>query len=177
MTPLLRLYFLVFIVFTAVEGVFAIWAAARLSLGPGQVGYILAYGGMITILVQGGLIGRLTHYCGEKWLVITALGLLASALFLLANADNMKSLILAMTLLALAMSLHNPAMQSLLSQQAPEERRGLVMGAAQSTMSLARVIGPVWGAQAFALFSPSAPYWIGEPSPFYSSRLEPKCWQ
>ena len=160
-TPLLRLYFLVFLVFTAVEGVFAIWAAARLSLGPGQVGYILAYGGMITILVQGGLIGRLASQCGEKWLVIAALAFLSSALFLLAIADNIPILIVAMTLLALAMSLHNPSMQSLLSQQAPEEKRGLVMGAAQSTMSLARVIGPVWGAQAFALFSPTAPYWIG----------------
>ena len=160
-TPLLRLYFLVFLVFTAVEGVFAIWAAARLSLGPGQVGYILAYGGMITILVQGGLIGRLASQCGEKWLVIAALAFLSSALFLLAIADNTPILIVAMTLLALAMSLHNPSMQSLLSQQAPEEKRGLVMGAAQSTMSLARVIGPVWGAQAFALFSPTAPYWIG----------------
>ena len=160
-TPLLRLYFLVFLVFTAVEGVFAIWAAARLSLGPGQVGYILAYGGMITILVQGGLIGRLASQCGEKWLVIAALAFLSSALFLLAIADNTPILIIAMTLLALAMSLHNPSMQSLLSQQAPPEKRGLVMGAAQSTMSLARVIGPVWGAQAFALFSPTAPYWIG----------------
>ncbi|MFK7866694.1 MAG: MFS transporter [Alphaproteobacteria bacterium] len=158
---LLLLYFSVFLVFTAIEGVFAIWAAAKLGYGPKQVGYLLAYGGFITILVQGGLIGRLSKSIGEVNCVKLALLSLFLALFSFIIADGILMLLLGMGLLALAMGLHNPGMQSLISKAAPDHHKGRVLGTAQSVMSLARVLGPAWGGIVFGLYGVSAPYMVG----------------
>lgn len=158
---LILLYFAVFLVFTAVEGVFAIWAAAKMGFGPKQVGYLLAYGGLITIFIQGGLIAKLAKTIGEAKTVILALINLAIALALFGISDHLWEILLAMSFLALAMGLHNPSMQSLISQNAPEAHRGRIMGTAQSAMSFARILGPAWGAQAFGLIDISAAFWIG----------------
>ena len=160
-TPLLLLYFCVFIVFTAVEGVFAMWAFITLDFGPMEVGYILAFGGFITIGIQGGLIGYLTGKLGEQRVVLCALIALMLALVGLYHTQSLAMLLLSMLLLALAMGLHNPAMQSLISLSAPDLHRGRVLGTAQSAMSLSRVLGPAWGAVIFGLFSVKTPFLIG----------------
>ncbi len=157
----LGLYFCVFLVFTSIEGIFAIWSATILNYGPSQVGMVLAYGGLITIFIQGGLIGKLTQKYGEAKVVMVAILCLMIALALLIATHSMMVLLLAMSFLSLAMGLHNPAMQSLISKSAPPEHQGLILGNAQSAMSFARVLGPAWGALSFGAFTAQTPHWIG----------------
>lgn len=159
--PFIFLYFAVFLVFTAVEGVFAIWAFVVLDYGPKEVGILLSYSGLITIFVQGGLIGKLSSRFGEQVVVRIGITSLFFSLIIFSMTTSLIGLIVAISLLSLAMGLHSPAMQSLISRVAPIEYRGSVMGTAQSTMSMARVLGPAWGTLAFGFISPQAPFWIG----------------
>lgn len=157
---LVGLYFLVFLMFTGVEGVFALWAKDKFGLGASEVGYILGYSGIIMIIVQGG-IGRAVAKRGEGKVTVFAicclLGAFASAPFV----TGPLGILVPMGLFALAMGLHNPAMQSLLSRLAPDGRQGGVMGIAQSSMSMARIAGPAWAGAVFANFGPDWPFYVG----------------
>ncbi|MAO92096.1 MAG: hypothetical protein CMM81_11190 [Rhodospirillales bacterium] len=158
---LLVLHFTIHLVFTAMEGVFAIWAAAEFGLGARDVGYYLAFSGLITVLVQGGLVRRVVPIFGEARVIIFAAGTLTATMLAILIVDAPIMILLPMGLLAIGMGLHNPAMQSLLSQIAPKAMRGGTLGNAQSAQSFARILGPAWGAAVFSAFGPDSPFIIG----------------
>lgn len=160
-TGLLVIYFSVFLVWTGVEGVFALWSLREFNLGPADVGLFLGVGGVVSALVQGGLIGRLVKRYGESNIVITGVVILAISLIILQQASEIWMIYLVMSLFGVAMGLHTPAMQSLFSRVAPAGRQGEVMGAAQSANSLARVIGPAWAGFVFVNLGYSMPYLMG----------------
>ena len=157
----MAIYFCVFLVWTGFEGVFALWCLREFNLGPADVGMFLGFGGIITALVQGGLIGRLVKYYGEAKIIIIGVIILAVALMVLQQASEIWMIYAAMGMFGIAMGLHTPAMQSLFSRIAPEGRQGEVMGAAQSANSLARVIGPAWAGAVFVGYSHDMPYLMG----------------
>lgn len=158
---LLVLHFTVHLVFTAMEGVFAIWAYTRFGLGAREVGYYLAFSGLVTVIVQGGIVRRVVPMLGESKVVAIAVGLLAVTMLSIALVTTPLMILLPMGLLAIGMGLHNPALQSLLSQVAPENMKGGTMGNAQSAQSLARVAGPAWGAAAFSALGADSPFLLG----------------
>ncbi|RED48522.1 MFS transporter [Aestuariispira insulae] len=153
-------YFLISLMFTAVEGVFAIWAMAKFNLGPQDVGVFLVYSGVIMVLVQGG-IGRIVRKRGESKVSILAVAILLAAFVSVPFISGPNGIYIPMGLFALAMGLFNPAMQGLLSRCAPEGRQGGVMGIAQSGASLARVGGPAWAGFAFREMGADWPFLIG----------------
>lgn len=158
---LLGLYFCVFLVFTGVEGVFALWGAAKFGLEAKDIGLLLGFGGIVTALVQGGLVGRLTKKMGEGRLAVLAVWTLAISLILMTQVDEYYMIYFPMAFLAIAMGLHNPAMQSLISRVAPDDWKGGVMGTAQSVASLSRIAGPAWAGAAFTAFGPVSQFYIG----------------
>jgi DHA1 family tetracycline resistance protein-like MFS transporter len=158
---LLVLHFTVHLVFTAMEGVFAIWAAAEFGLGAREVGFYLAFSGLMTVLVQGGLVRRIVPMFGEARVIVFAAATLTATMVTILFVDAPLMILLPMGLLAIGMGLHNPAMQSLLSQIAPKAMRGGTMGNLQSAQSFARVLGPAWGAAVFSAFGSESPFIIG----------------
>lgn len=157
---LVGLYFLVFLMFTGVEGIFALWAKFKFGLGPSEVGYIMGYSGVIMIIVQGG-IGRVVAKRGEGKVTVFAICCLLAGFASAPFVTGPLGILVPMGLFALAMGLHNPAMQSLLSRSAPVGRQGGVMGIAQSAMSLARISGPAWAGAIFDVFGHDWPFYFG----------------
>lgn len=158
---LLVLHFTVHLVFTAMEGVFAIWAYTRFGLGAREVGYYLAFSGLVSVIVQGGVVRKVVPILGESKVVAIAVCLLTFAVLSIALVDAPILILVPMGLLALGMGLHGPALQSLLSQVAPDHMKGGTMGNAQSAQSLARVVGPAWGAAAFSALGMNSPFLLG----------------
>ncbi|MBP5858264.1 MFS transporter [Marivibrio halodurans] len=158
---LLLLYFLVALVFTALEGVFAVWGAAQFDLDARDVSYYLVFAGVITVIIQGGLVGRLSKRFGEARIALAAGVVLLAASLVLILVTSPLQIYLPMALLAIGMGLNNPACQSLLSRFAPKHLKGSVLGSAQSAQSLARIMGPAWAAWAFGALGPETPFMIG----------------
>lgn len=158
---LVAIYFSVFLVWTGIEGIFALWSLRKFDLGPADVGYFLGVGGIVTALIQGGLIGRLVKRYGEASLVMAGVVILAFSMFWLANSTAVWMIYAVMALFGIAKGFFTPAMQSLFSRLAPAGRQGEVMGAAQSSLSLARVLGPAWAVLVFVTLGHSAPFLIG----------------
>ena len=113
------------------------------------------------MLVQGGLVRRIVPIFGEAQVIIFAAGTLTATMLAILIVDAPVMILLPMGLLAVGMGLHNPAMQSLLSQIAPKAMRGGTLGNAQSAQSFARILGPAWGAAVFSAFGPDSPFIIG----------------
>jgi len=158
---LLLVFFLVILAFAGMEATFALWAMQQLSWGPEQVGYIFAYVGVLSAIMQGRLIGPLTRRLGEERLLLGGLVLIALGLLILPAARGLAGLIVAVTLLALGMGATQPSINSLISRGAGAEEQGEVMGVAQSVGSLSRVLGPVAAGVLFATLGRSFPFFWG----------------
>ena len=161
LSRLILIFFLVILAVAGMQSVFAIWAMPQLGWGPRQVGYVFAYVGLISAILQGGLIGRLTQRFGEERLLVCGLALIGLGLLVLPFAHDIALLGAVLTGLALGMGLMQPTLNSLISRQAGTEEQGEVMGVSQSIGSLSRVIGPFGAGFCFAEFGRNSPYFLG----------------
>jgi MFS transporter, DHA1 family, tetracycline resistance protein len=143
------------------ESTFALWAIAQFGWGPSQIGYVFAYIGMLSALLQGGLIGRLTRSFGEQRLLFCGLAMIGAGLLVLPFARSYVMLALAVSALAVGMGLTQPSLNSLISRRAGREEQGEVMGVSQSVGSLSRVLGPASAGFFFGEFGHNAAFFWG----------------
>ena len=161
LSRLILIFFLVILAFAGMESTFALWAIGQFGWGPRQVGYIFSYVGVISALLQGGLIGRLNRLFGEERLLVCGLVLIGAGLVALPFARGLALLAVAVSALALGMGLMQPSLNSLISRRAGRDEQGEVMGVSQSTGSLSRVLGPAAAGFFFAEFGRNAAFFWG----------------
>jgi DHA1 family tetracycline resistance protein-like MFS transporter len=155
--------FLATLVFAGMESMFALWSRRQFGWGPEQNGYLFAFVGAFSALIQGGLIGRLANRLGELPLVWVGAALLALGMLLIPQARSLALLLPAMTIVAAGFALMSPALNTLLSLHVGDAVRGGTMGVGRSATTLARVVGP---AAAGALFEG-----LGKDWPFYAGAI------
>jgi len=161
--PTLRTIVLVNLVFsiavTQLETLFAFFMMDRFRWDMRGVGFVLA--GMAIVMggIQGGGMKALSARHVERTLVMAGTWLLALGFAGLPLAPSVAWLLLPLLLAAVGRAIAQPALQSLVSLAARPEQRGMVMGAFQSSASLARVVGPPLGGLLYDLALP-APFWL-----------------
>jgi MFS family permease len=111
--------------------------------GPREIGYVFGYVGLLGIILQGGLIGRLVKRYGEAALVAAGFVALAVGYFGLGIATSFLLLVLTGTLAAFGNGVIRPALTSLITQQAGRQEQGVVLGLTQSLMSMASIVSPI----------------------------------
>jgi len=129
---------------------FALFAERRFTyqghpFGPREIGYVFGYVGLLGIILQGGLIGRLVKRFGEAMLVAAGFVALVIGYFGLGIASSFALLMLTGTLAAFGNGVIRPALTSLITQQAGRQEQGAVLGITQSLMSMASIVAPVVG--------------------------------
>ncbi len=140
---------------------FAVYTLNRYGLTPSQNALILVWLGVVSVIVQGGVVRRLLPKVGENRLASEALILSVVGYAAMAWSPNSGFLYLAIGIIAVGNGLGGPAMQGLLSRQADAHEQGTLMGVSASLSSLARVGGPLFAGAAFDHIGMSAPYWAG----------------
>ena len=158
---LLAVFLLVILAFAGMESTFALWAMRQFDWGPAQVGYALTYVGLLSAVMQGGLIGPLTSRLGEETLMLGGLALIALGLIGLPFARLLPELLVVLAALAIGMGAMQPSLNSLISRHAGAEEQGEVMGVAQSVGSLSRVLGPLIAGALFAGLGRGSPFLAG----------------
>jgi DHA1 family tetracycline resistance protein-like MFS transporter len=143
------------------ESTFALWAMRQFGWGPSQVAYVFAFVGVLSAILQGGLIGRLSRRFGEERLLLVGLALIGLGLLALPAARWLSLLAFVLAALAVGMGLVQPSLNSLISRRAGREEQGEVLGVSQSVGSLARVLGPLAAGFLFAEFGRNIPYLWG----------------
>ncbi|MBI5433840.1 MAG: MFS transporter [Planctomycetes bacterium] len=128
------------------------FAAARYA------GRYLFVVGMISALIQGGLIRRLVPRYGETRLAIAGPALLALGLAVVGGAPTFAWVIVGCVLLPCGFGLNNPSVGSLISRASPIDQQGAYLGLQQSLASLARMLGPALAGIVFDLWGPRSPF-------------------
>ena len=142
---------------TAAERSLANREAAGLSTS------ILAAVGITMVLVQGGLIGRLTRRYGEGTLLrVGTLGVTIGLLIMIAGGTvgAYPLMFVASVILAAGSALNMPSTTSLLSRSASAEHQGGLLGLGQSRAALGRVAGPTMAGALFQI-EPRLPLLVG----------------
>ncbi len=147
--------------FTAMEAVFALFTQQTFGWNATQNGYVFAYVGVIIVVMQGGLVGRLVKRWGERPLLIGGLALLSVGLILLPFSSSIGILLAALGLLSVGDGAVTPTSNALLSLASPDGRQGETLGLAQGIGSLGRIIGPLAAGWLFLTFGASAPFLVG----------------
>lgn len=145
--PVLLCMFTTSIGFAGVTALFTLVTAHRLGWTAQDNGWLFAYIGLMGVLVQGVLIGRLIPIFGEKKLVITGMALLMLGMFLLTGLPSESEgwIWLACTGIASGNGLTTPLLSGWASRLSDSRSQGVVLGLGQSMSSLGRLTGPFVG--------------------------------
>lgn len=164
-SPVLRRYALVALMttvgFAGFEATFSLFGAERFGLTEGSASIVFLCVGVVLVAVQGGLVGPLTSRAGSSGLLTVGLVLVAGGLFVLAFTWSWGALAVSLALLAVGQGLAAPSLTNLVTEAAPPDRRGEVLGYQQSVGAFGRIAGPVLAGAVFDGVGTGAPYVVG----------------
>lgn len=135
--------------FSMMESTFALVAEHSWTMNAQDVGRLFGMIGVVGIVIQGGLIGRLVKRFGERALIGVGYLLNAAGLIQLAFTEPGVGIWVGCTLVAAGISIVNPSLASLISRAATKHDQGAVLGSNQSLSALARAIAPTIGGALF----------------------------
>ena len=146
----LIIYFMFIVAFSIMTTTFSLYTMFRFGYDAKHNGYLFAYVGIIAVIIQGGLIGRLVKRFGELPLVIVGALFFAGSLFAVPfvgpNVGGLLALLIGGGIFSAGNSLATPSLTSLASKSVGRGEQGSVLGVTQSVASLARAVGPALAA-------------------------------
>jgi DHA1 family tetracycline resistance protein-like MFS transporter len=156
--PLFHIRFFFGLAFSMFQSIFALYAAGYpLNLSVEQTGLVLGYVGVLSVVIQGFAIGRLTKRYSDKQLMLVSAVLMAGSLLLWGFVPNVWTLLIVMAPLAFGGGVLNTVINSALSKSVYPEEIGGTLGISASLESLTRVISPALGGLLLAVARPWGP--------------------
>ena len=122
-----------------------------------HIGYLFAFCGVMSAMVQGGMIGRLVKRFGEPALISSSLVAVGLSLLIIPYAGTLTVLLIGLALVAMSSGVNRAPTMGLISIFTPTEEQGAVLGVTQSAGTLGRIFGPIFATSAYALY-PHSPY-------------------
>lgn len=153
--------FLFYAAFSGMEFTLTFLASERMGWGQEKLAYLLSYAGLMTALVQGGLVRRVVPRLGERRTAQIGLAILVPSFALLGYAHSGSLLYAGITVMAIGSALAMPCLTSLVSRYVPEDRQGLALGTNRSMQALARAIGPIASSLLYWKLGSQASYLAG----------------
>jgi MFS family permease len=148
------------------ESTFALVAEHVWSMSAQTVGGLFGTIGVIGIVVQGGLIGRLVRRFGEARLLLAGYACLVTGMALLASTgpgrlwlgEGWVGIVGGCAIVAVGHSLANPSLMSLVSRGTSADEQGSVLGVSQSLSALARALAPLVGGLLYSGWFPGGAF-------------------
>ena len=131
--------------FSIMTSLFALYCEKRFGYDTAQVGYILAYVGILGAIFQGGLLRQLLRQPIEKQLAVIGAAILAVSLGALPAVRTLGQLMLDCAGISLGNSFITPTLNGLASRTTDAHCQGRLLGLMQSAGSLGRFLGPMLG--------------------------------
>ncbi|MBS1819079.1 MAG: TCR/Tet family MFS transporter [Acidobacteria bacterium] len=142
--------FLSMLAHDAAPSTFVLYTSWRYGWNERTIGLVLALVGVTSMIVQGGLVGRIVSALGEKGALAFGLlcGAVGNAVFGLAPTGT--GFLIGIPITAFY-GLANPALQSLMTRRVSADEQGRLQGAVGSLlMGMTSMLAPVLFTQAFA---------------------------
>ncbi|TWW67683.1 Solute carrier family 22 member 18 [Takifugu flavidus] len=124
---------------------FSIIALEFFKLQPEENGYLMAFFGIVQMVIQGGVIGRMTARFSESSLLLLSVGVSALVGLGQANMQTVFQLCLTIIPMMFSLSMFNVITDSMLTKSVPSSDTGTMLGLCSSVQSLLRTVGPTIG--------------------------------
>jgi len=146
--PLLLQFLFFMLSFSTFISGFALFAERRFEwngrpFGPREIGYMFGFVGLLGIILQGLLIGRLVKRFGEVALAAAGFAALVAGYLTLGLATGVALLVIVAVVSGFGNGVLRPALTSLITHQAGQHEQGVVLGITQSLSSLAAIGAPI----------------------------------
>jgi multidrug resistance protein len=128
-----------------------------------NIGFLFAFIGVVSVIVQGGLIGKFTKRFGEREVLTGGIAVMMLGIGFLPFVPEqglMSVGLMVLALIAMGNGFCTPTNTALVSLYANPSEQGETLGILQSVGSLARMFGPVSGSLLYG-FEYHAPYLVG----------------
>jgi DHA1 family tetracycline resistance protein-like MFS transporter len=143
--PLLITRFLYSLAFVILQTIFSLFALKRFNMSVVTTGFILTYVGIVSVVTQAWLVGKLSQRFRDAILIEAGLLTLALGMLMWAFSPNVPILVLSLTPIALAGGLLNTIVPAALTKTVEPQEVGGMLGLSTSMESFTRVISPLLG--------------------------------
>ena len=157
-------FLLFFLAFNGFTGVLVLYFKQVFGWGPALASAAFLIVGVMSTVVQGGLIGPLVRRFGEWRLALAGLGFVISGCVLVPLAPQVLAqpvVFTAVGLLALGTGLVTPCLRSLVSRRLDDTGQGAALGSLQGLQSLGSFLGPPLAGLAYETLGRTSPFWLG----------------
>jgi len=158
---LIILFFIQTFAMANIYGTFALIGYEHYHFTDMQNGLMYGILGLVSAIVQGGLLKFISKYMDQKKLIKLGSVTMMLGLALIPYGINFAGLALIISLLSFGSGILQPTILSMISTIAPDTEQGITLGTNQSMSSLARVLGPFWGGFAFQYLGYQWPFLTG----------------
>lgn len=151
-SPLIPLFLVAFFStfsFAGLEMTFPLFIEKGWDYGEREMGWMFMFMGAIVVPLQGGLLGRLINWFGERRIILVGLLLNAIGMALLLNAYSFVTLTVYLTIAGIGNQLIRPTNTSWISKQT-QIGQGAAIGIMDAFLSLGRILGPIFGGWLYA---------------------------
>jgi DHA1 family tetracycline resistance protein-like MFS transporter len=144
--------FLHFLATNVYPAIWAYYTIYRYGWGAWEVGASLAFFGVITAIVQGGLVGPIIKRIGESRAALVSL--VAEVVVTAAYAAATKGwMIYGLLVVGAAQGIVMPAVNAMMTHEVEDDAQGELQGAISSLMGIAAILGPLLATQLFGAFT------------------------
>lgn len=149
------------VAFNSFQTVFPLYVLYKFDLNAQQTGYILAYLGVVLVIMQGGVIGPLSERFKESNLLVIFLTFALVGMIGWAVTPSVTLLLVAMFPMAVGAGSFNALINSAISKSVTREEIGGMLGLGAGLESSTRVVMPALASYLLGAYGPSAPGYLG----------------
>jgi len=158
---LVVLFFILTFSVANIYGTFALLGYKIYGFTDLQNGYMYGIIGLMSAIVQGGLLNYISKYVNDKKLIIFGSLFMIVGLGLMPYGGSFFWLAIIVTVLSFGTGTLQPTLLSMISKVTSESEQGVTLGINQSLSAFARMLGPLWGGFAFEFLGYQFPFLTG----------------
>jgi len=157
----LVVFFITFLAFSAIPVILPLLGISFFGINEVQMSYVFMYIGLIQVILQGFVIGRLTEKFGDEKLIVLGPVLMIVGMVLMPLIPNIVAFLVLIALIASGSGIMRTVVPSFVSKRSQANEQGSMLGVTQSASSIARVPGPLIGGSVFEFAGVAAPFFLG----------------
>ncbi len=143
--PVFVITFIITLSFSAIQVIVPLLTISFFNFGSLELAYVFIYIGMIQIVLQGFVIGRLIKLVGEEKLLAYGPMMMFLGIITMPLIPNIGVFLSSLAMMAFGNGIMQTVVPSFISKRTPANEQGSLLGIAQSVASISRVPGPIIG--------------------------------
>lgn len=154
----LVILFIMSLAFSAFPVIMPLLAISFFDISSFDMSIFFVYMGLVQIVFQGLIVGRLAVKIGEEKLLAIGSPLMTVGVLFMALLPNLGVFLFLSTIMMIGVGILSTTIPSFISKRISPNERGGILGVTQSVSSIARVPGPLIGGFIFEFAGAAAPF-------------------